>query len=223
MEEENREQPTMEPANVINITDEERAVSEVGSQGQYGKFKSAEKLLEAYNNLQSEFTKKCQQLSQMQKDKMGQGVGDNQAEPSQAQQQTETEQTQPEQTKLSFQSGLESFLLANDDAKQFEDEIKQKVDLSSTAADPYQVAWAGVVLDHLTGTKQKAGDPIVNKYVLSDKQVRNQVIQEYLNDLEKHKPPYVISSQGGERVSSISPDTPSSLAEAKEIVSKMFN
>ena len=51
--EENREQPTMEPANVINITEEERAVSEVGSQGAYGKFKSAEKLLEAYNNLQS--------------------------------------------------------------------------------------------------------------------------------------------------------------------------
>lgn len=221
MEEENREQPTMEPANVINITEEERAVSEVGSQGQYGKFKSADKLLEAYNNLQSEFTKKCQLLSQLQKDKMEQVSIENQSQPSQ--EQLQKEQAQPEQTEQSFQSGLESFLLANDDAKQFEDEIKQKIDLSSTAADPYQVAWAGVILDHLTGSKQKAGDPIVNKYVLSDEQVRNQVIQEYLNDLEKHKPPYVISSQGGERVSSISPGTPSSLAEAKEIVSKMFN
>ncbi len=221
MEEENREQPTMEPANVINITEEERAVSEVGSQGQYGKFKSADKLLEAYNNLQSEFTKKCQLLSQLQKDKMEQASIENQPQPSQ--EQLQKEQDQPEQTEQAFQSGLESFLLANDDAKQFEDEIKQKIDLSSTAADPYQVAWAGVVLDHLTGSKQKAGDPIVNKYVLSDEQVRNQVIQEYLNDLEKHKPPYVISSQGGERVSSISPGTPSSLAEAKEIVSKMFN
>ena len=67
--EENREQPTMEPANVINITEEESAVSEVGSQGTYGKFKSAEKLLEAYNNLESEFTKKCQLLSELQKDK----------------------------------------------------------------------------------------------------------------------------------------------------------
>ena len=178
MEEENREQPTMEPANVINITDEERAVSEVGSQGQYGKFKSAEKLLEAYNNLQSEFTKKCQQLSQMQKDKMGQGAGENQADPSQDQQQTETEQTQHEQTELSFQSGLESFLLANDDAKQFEDEIKQKVDLSSTDDDPYQVAWAVTVLDHLTGKNQQDDDTIVNKYSLSDKQERNQDIQE---------------------------------------------
>ena len=221
MEEENREQPTVEPANVINITSEESAASEVGSQGQYGKFKSADKLLEAYNNLQSEFTKKCQQLSQMQKDKMAQ-EGKETAQPDQTQGQTEFEQKQEEHSQQ-IQSNLESFLLANDDAKQFEEEIKQKINASSTAADPYQVAWAGVVLDHLTGTKPKASDPIVNKYVLSDEQVRNQVIQEYLNNLEKHKPPYVISSQGGERVSSISPDTPSSLAEAKEIVSKMFN
>ena len=82
MEEENREQPTVEPANVINITSEESAASEVGSQGQYGKFKSADKLLEAYNNLQSEFTKKCQQLSQMQKDKMAQ-EGKETAQPDQ--------------------------------------------------------------------------------------------------------------------------------------------
>ena len=221
MEEENREQPTVEPANVINITSEESAASEVGSQGQYGKFKSADKLLEAYNNLQSEFTKKCQQLSQMQKDKMAQ-EGKETAQPDQTLGQIEFEQKQEEHSQQ-IQSNLESFLLANDDAKQFEEEIKQKINASSTAADPYQVAWAGVVLDHLTGTKPKASDPIVNKYVLSDEQVRNQVIQEYLNNLEKHKPPYVISSQGGERVSSLSPDTPSSLAEAKEIVSKMFN
>ena len=221
MEEENREQPTVEPANVINITSEESAASEVGSQGQYGKFKSADKLLEAYNNLQSEFTKKCQQLSQMQKDKMAQ-EGKETAQPDQTLGQIEFEQKQEEHSQQ-IQSNLESFLLANDDAKQFEEEIKQKINASSTAADPYQVAWAGVVLDHLTGTKPKASDPIVNKYVLSDEQVRNQVIQEYLNNLEKHKPPYVISSQGGERVSSLSPGTPSSLAEAKEIVSKMFN
>ena len=221
MEEENREQPTVEPANVINITSEESAASEVGSQGQYGKFKSADKLLEAYNNLQSEFTKKCQQLSQMQKDKMAQ-EGKETAQPDQTLGQIEFEQKQEEHSQQ-IQNNLESFLLANDDAKQFEEEIKQKINASSTAADPYQVAWAGVVLDHLTGTKPKASDPIVNKYVLSDEQVRNQVIQEYLNNLEKHKPPYVISSQGGERVSSLSPDTPSSLAEAKEIVSKMFN
>ena len=205
MEEEIREQPTEEPANVINITNEDGAVSEVGSHDTFGKFKSAEKLLEAYNNLQSEFTKKCQLLSQLQKDKMEK---ENQVE-------AESDNNSAKISKLN------SFLDANADAKSFEEEIKEK--LNSSSSDPYQVAWARVVLEHLTSSNQKVSDPIVNKYVLSDSQVRNQVIQDYISDLATHKPPYVISSQGGERVSSISIDTPSSLAEAKEIVNKMFS
>ena len=205
MEEEIREQPTEEPANVINITNGDSAVSEVGSHDTFGKFKSAEKLLEAYNNLQSEFTKKCQLLSQLQKDKMEK---ENQVE-------AESDNNSAKISKLN------SFLDANADAKSFEEEIKEK--LNSSSSDPYQVAWARVVLEHLTSSNQKVSDPIVNKYVLSDSQVRNQVIQDYISDLATHKPPYVISSQGGERVSSISIDTPSSLAEAKEIVNKMFS
>lgn len=212
--EENREQPTMEPANVINITEEERAVSEVGSQGAYGKFKSAEKLLEAYNNLESEFTKKCQLLSELQKDK-------RLAESSEVS--TETSENKHEETSLetTLEDQLSAFLLANEMAKPFEEEIKEKVS-SSKQLSPYEVAWANVVLGHLNA-EQKTSDPIVNNYVLSDENVRKKVIQEYLSDLAKHKPPQVISSAGGERVSSVSPDTPTSLSEAKELVRRMFD
>ena len=207
--EENREQPTMEPANVINITEEESAVSEVGSQGTYGKFKSAEKLLEAYNNLESEFTKKCQLLSELQKDK-------RQEESSAPSTQTETQTSQQNED-----DQFSAFLLANEMAKPFEEEIKEKVS-STNQPSPYEVAWAKVVLGHLNA-EQKTSDPIVNNYVLSDENVRKEVIQEYLSDLAKHKPPQVISSAGGERVSSVSPDTPTSLSEAKEMVRRMFD
>ena len=207
--EENREQPTMEPANVINITEEESAVSEVGSQGTYGKFKSAEKLLEAYNNLESEFTKKCQLLSELQKDK-------RQEESSAPSTQTETQTSQQNED-----DQFSAFLLANEMAKPFEEEIKEKVS-STNQLSPYEVAWAKVVLGHLNA-EQKTSDPIVNNYVLSDENVRKKVIQEYLSDLAKHKPPQVISSAGGERVSSVSPDTPTSLSEAKEMVRRMFD
>ncbi len=219
MEEENREQPTIEPANVINITNEEGAVSEVGSQGNLGKFKSADKLLEAYNNLQSEFTKKCQLLSQLQRDKMEQNLTENSTD--MVEQKNNENFTEATSSENLPNEDLALFLEANADAKNFEEEIKQKVDSSSQ--DPYQVAWARVVLDHITSSKQKESDPIVNKYILSDSQVRNQIIQDYLNDLAKQQTPYVISSQGGERVSSVDFDTPSSLAEAKEIINKMFS
>ena len=68
--EENREQPIIMPATALNAAEENSAMSEIGSQnGELGKFKNSKALLDAYNNLQSEFTKKCQMLSQLQKDK----------------------------------------------------------------------------------------------------------------------------------------------------------
>ena len=66
--EENREQPIIMPATALNAAEENSAMSEIGSQnGELGKFKNSKALLDAYNNLQSEFTKKCQMLSQLQK------------------------------------------------------------------------------------------------------------------------------------------------------------
>ena len=167
--EENREQPTMEPANVINITEEESAVSEVGSQGTYGKFKSAEKLLEAYNNLESEFTKKCQLLSELQKDK-------RQEESSAPSTQTETQTSQQNED-----DQFSAFLLANEMAKPFEEEIKEKVS-STNQLSPYEVAWAKVVLGHLNA-EQKTSDPIVNNYVLSDENVRKKLFKNILATL----------------------------------------
>lgn len=215
MEELNREQPTMEPTHVINITEENTVASEVGSQNTFGKFKNAEALLQAYNNLQSEFTKKCQLLSQMQKDKMDENQVDSE--------ETANEENEEEKQKK-LEQDFQSFLEANSEAKLYEEEIKQRFNNSSNInqSSPYEVAWAKVVLDHIKDGKQKESDPIINNYVLSDEKVRNQVILDYLNGLIKHKPPYVISSQGGERVSSVALDTPNSLAEAKELVSKMF-
>ena len=40
------------------------------SGSQFGKFKDANSLLTAYNNLQAEFTKKCQKLSELEKEKL---------------------------------------------------------------------------------------------------------------------------------------------------------
>ena len=68
-------QPFTEQANVLNLTEEESADSCEGSSNvdteekSFGKFKSSEALLEAYNSLQAEFTKKCQRLSELEKEK----------------------------------------------------------------------------------------------------------------------------------------------------------
>ena len=66
---------TWEQPNEIEETQEELKKNIDGGQTQsqdgshYGKFNSPESLLEAYNNLQREFTKKCQKLSEFEKQK----------------------------------------------------------------------------------------------------------------------------------------------------------
>ena len=78
MEEKNisMEQPNAENAQVVSAANEEKAQNESGlniekngegfsADGSIGKFKNTESLLNAYNNLQAEFTRKCQKLSEL--------------------------------------------------------------------------------------------------------------------------------------------------------------
>lgn len=50
--------------NVENSVSEENATS-ISQSGSTGKFKDTQSLLNAYNNLQAEFTRKCQKLSEL--------------------------------------------------------------------------------------------------------------------------------------------------------------
>lgn len=309
MEEKEREQPIMEPTTALNGADENSVASEIGSQKtDLGKFKNVNDLLDAYNNLQSEFTRKCQLLKSFEKDKTAKEkvnsenlVSDNislndsnQFESdkndfdektseniklnekdkkiqknneinvvfskneeimknfSQIQNaikddkndlvgqnfereneeinnftanETETENQQDEEIlnqneeqEKDEEIFLMQFLKENDEAKNFIEEIKSSVNYIKSQQNPYQIAWAKVVLKDL---KNKKDNPIINEYVLSNENIKNQIIKSYLKELEKNKAPIVM--QGGQRLSGVLPDNPKTLAEAKELTSKMFS
>ena len=57
----------------------------------------------------------------------------------------------------------------------------------------------------------------------SAKELGNKILEEYLTSLNNSKPPIIISSQSGERLSSVIEDSPKTLAEAKKLVDKMFS
>ena len=189
MDKDFREQPLEEPANALNVANEESAVSENGSLEQrqeessdnlnsqsdnfekesqtFGKFKNAEALLEAYNNLQSEFTKKCQRLSELEKDKTEKA-------------------TQEQNTESLLENNLNQFLSKNAEAKDYAEELKQKISIQGDYSEnAFQNVWAGIVLDHIK-SKACVQDKIVDKYVLSDENVKNIVIQNYLNSLKEN-------------------------------------
>ena len=235
---ENREQPTMEPATTLDKVNEDRAVSDVGSQGQLGKFKDANALLTAYNNLQAEFTRKCQLLKSLQQDKIdGENKPADSTEDSKIKENneniTKNSENNDENAKLSsylsaggeennqddYLQSLSQFLEENELAKDYAEEIENYLQ-GNRIKNPYEDAWANVVLDHI---KVKQSDPLISQYVLTSDDVKNKIIENYLNELANQKPPYVISSQGGQRVSGVIPDSPKTLEEAKKLVNNMFS
>ena len=202
--EENREQPMEEQTNALNKAEDESVASDIGSQnngsaGEYGKFKSPEALLDAYNNLEKEFTRKCQRLSELEKDKT-------------------------EEKEISLEDKFSQFLSENTDAIGYSEEIKkiaQTDDKIKSLQDPFMAAWCKVLCEDVLH-RASAGDYCLNKYVLSSEEIQHKIVEDYLGKLREQKNPVVISSSSGERVSSAEIEHPSTLEEAKQLVDKMF-
>ncbi len=220
--EEYREQPFMEPANASGEAVENSAVSEEGSlnnltdesltQGvdkeespmpaeNYGKFKSLQALVDAYNSLQASFTQKCQRLSQLEKDKTSE---------------------KPTENQLDIEQGLNEFLSKNAEAKNYADEIKSQVlSQGETSTNVFENAWNKVILNHVKSAS-KAKDELVDKYVLSDENVRNKIIEDYINSLNNAQAPIVITSGQGQRVAEAVSSSPTTLSDAKKAMERMF-
>ncbi len=223
---EEREQPKSEPATALNAADENSAVSEIGSQEiDLGKFKNTKALLDAYNNLQAEFTKKSQQLSQLKQDKINEEKIEQKSEnlPENDENFAKKDENNADNGKTieDLDKNLSLFLEENGDAEKYGDEIKSHI--LNKNQNPFERAWASVILSHIKGGDDKVNDPIINQYILNDEKVKNKIIESYLDELSSSKPPVMMSSQSGERLSDIRPDSPKTLEEAKIIVGKMFS
>ena len=112
-----------------------------------------------------------------------------------------------------------TFLINHFRVNNAESKIKSYLE-GNRIKNPYEDAWANVILNHI---KVKQSDPLISQYVLNNDEVKNKIIENYLDELQKQKPPYIISSQGGQRVSGVLPDSPKTLDEAKKILNNMFS
>ena len=203
MEEEiKEEQPVIEQANVADETSDKSAASLTGSSQEkgFGKFKLAEALLEAYKALEAEFTRKSQQLSELEKEK--------------AEAATVNEEK--------VEDELNTFLSKNSDAKPYADQLKAK-SLAEGGRVDFDNIYAGVMVENLASGGSKLDNPIVKKYVVQDDELRNYVIETYMQNLKQNQPPYLISGDKGEKVTGQKPATPMSLKDAKKMVEEMFS
>ena len=198
-EEEKLEQPSVEGSKDDDTQVEDETEQSEAERGvPIGKFKSVEDLYQAYNNLQSEFTKKCQKLSELEKDKI--------------------EKSRIKEEK--FDADFKTFLLENQEAYSFADEIKSRVlknDEIREQEKPFDAVWKQMIIEKMSAPN-KAQEPLVQRLILDDDELKNLVIENYMKQLQEHKNPIIMSSNAGERVTKPVTPKPDSFEKAKEIV-----
>ena len=208
-EKENWEQPeNLDNVLVADAKIEENTTSS-NSGSQYGKFKDADSLLTAYNNLQAEFTRKCQKLSELEK---------NDKE--------NLEKIELEKMPIfetdDWQNKVSNFLEQNKDAKKYANDISNYIlnnpELQNDK-NALELAWAKVVSEKYKSPESfVSDDKFVDDFVMSNEHIKQKIISKYIQDLEKNKlPPFVTKKQGGNVTFQLEKKA-TTLDEAKELV-----
>ena len=187
-----REQPELEEEN-------ENLIAQ--SEGSLGKFKDAESLLKAYNNLQAEFTKKCQKLSAL-----------------------ENEKNKTIFYEEDWNKRVANFLEKNPEAKKYSKEISEKI-LNSpelkSSENALELAWSSIAMKNYVEPEKLASDKtFLNSYIFNNEEIKKKVLENYLKEI-KTAPP-VISGSRGAKLSSKEEYAPKNLNDAKKIVEKFF-
>ena len=183
--------------NCENQTVNDGTVGEAEKGETIGKFKSVEALLDAYNNLEKEFTKKSQRLSQLEKDKT----------------------VEEENLNKELDKKFHTFLSSNLEAESFGDELKEKVqsdDNLKKMDDPFGYVWAEMIFEKLKNPNQD--EKVLNNYILKNESLKNMVIENYVNQLTENKSPIKISSSGKRVGTTVSTQKPETLKDAKKFL-----
>ena len=193
-----------QPSQQSQAQNEREPVSSDGS-FDLGKFKDQQSLLEAYNNLQAEFTRKCQKLSQLEKEMSKPSV--------------------PVYQTKEWQQKVSDFLSTHVEAKQFASEISQKIIENPniySGDNALNLAYAEIISKKYRPESELINDDkFVNDYVINNEQIKKKVLQDYINGLRSNKLPPIQTSHSG-KYTFPSPKVANSLSEAKKLVEDML-
>lgn len=201
MEKENiMEQPVVEDTTVqgeASQIDDGTACAQNGSI--LGKFKDIQSLEKAYENLQKEFTKKCQALSSAQK--------------------------QVEEV-FSRDDNLE-FLKNNPEATEYIDVLTQMVNNDKqiqSEKSPLATAWNKFRQDNFISKQTLANDEeFLSKYIYSNDAIKQKILDDYFKDLNIKSVPPMIAKQVGSKSIVTKNSKPTSFAEAGDIVKSILD
>lgn len=224
-----------------DLGEKEQAVVVIPEQAvSFGKFASAQELLNAYNSLQAEFTKRSQQLRQLER------------EISERNEQTEQQSGEPVLTEASanvvqdetgsaavgladeseastlteYEEGqladeVAVFLSANPEAVIYAEEIAEKSSQSGYLGSGFlQNAYLAVLKDKLRAEKEKINDEFILEKAQAIPFVKQKIIRDYLNEVSLNKGARLIAG-GGESVI-LPPSRPKDISQAGEMAFKIL-
>lgn len=206
----NGEQPQDQVVHTVEMGNEGTKDSE-GSP--LGKFKDPSVLLGAYNELQSEFTRKCQKLSEVQK----------QLEERNQNQKVDNDEKRSQE--FAWDEKLDSFLQIHKGAGEMVEDITNEIinnETFSKSNDGLEKAYMSVLEKKFIPHENLAKDEeFLNKYIYSNEDIKNKIIKDYVSSLQDIKSPIQVTSIG--QMGSIA-STPkfNNLEDASKYVENMF-
>ncbi len=185
--------------------DKSNDVSDAGSP--FGKFKDAASLLNGYQELEKEFTKKSQELSELKKS----SEVDNAVAPI-----YKTE---------GWQEQVDEYLANNRYGAQFAKEIARTLmqdEKLASMPNCLDLAYNQVLASkYISKEDLVADEEYLNNYIYNNEKIKSAIISNYLKDLKNNSAPPIILQAGG-AVGLNSPTKVKSLSEAKSIVERLF-
>ncbi len=166
---------------------------------EFGKFKDAESLLKAYNNLEAEFTKKSQKLSVLE---------------------TENLKVKQEINKqMENNKRVDEFVNKFEFAKPFSSALKESL-ASSENVDINEEALNLISKSYKTAEDYSQDEEFLNNYIFSNENIKNKIVKDYLKNVTQNSPIKVDS--GTKNISLCPPNVPKSLKEAKSLAKSII-
>lgn len=182
--------------------------NEAGSK--LGKFKDAEALMCAYNNLQSDYTKKCQALSSLQKK-----VAENESKISPEQ--------KIEQKKLEAKKYFEADSVASEHIDEIAN-IALQFEGEGFTDNVFDLAWSEYAKKNFVSKNSLAQDEdFLQEFIFNNKKIKEKIVKDYFNSLNFATNPTLISAQRGANTILAPQNKPKTIKDATKLVEDMFD
>ena len=190
----------------------------------FGKFKDATSLLNAYENLEKEFTRKSQKLSALLKEEKAQMPESENTTIANNETKILTDEIYKQKD---WQTNVTAFFNEKPEAKKYAKEISKIIMADKNLArshDCLRFAYLKAVSQDNVKPANSLDDPEYFNQIINDKKVREKIINDYLLNVHSNKSNlHIISGEPN----SISPtqkaDKPKNLKEASQILHKLLN